>query len=1005
MTAGTSLSCPTCNATLPPSATACPNCGSPVTNPGTPGAARTPPASDGGTTAFAWETLIQRLRELTIGEYEILTELGHGGMAAVYLAWHHALHKHVALKVMSPGVMLTEGMIERFGAEARTQARLEHPHIATVHGVRQDADLHYIVMQYVPGHSLAQVLQVENAAGRRLSIPVVRSLLWQIGSALSHAHREDVIHRDVKPGNVLLRANGDAVVTDFGIAKVLSNPSQTMTGTVVGTAPYMSPEQCYAADLTVASDQYSLGVVAYELLTGTPPFTGSSFAVMQAHVSETPAPITARRADCPPEVEAVVLRMLAKSRDDRFADIIDALEAIGAASAPTMPNDPVRRELVRLADAEGVRAGLGDVLRTPVNPTPDGIRPARPRVATPAPHTPVSGGRSPVPTTGSIASIRVTGERSELQEGEVSGLTVQLLDRRGSTVADRPVTWRSSHPDIVSVDEQGFVTARSAGQAVVTATCEGKTATIAVVVAQPPVASLEIIAPRNKLQRGERLHLTTRLRSAHDTVLTDRPVTWESSDQLIARVSADGRVVAGAPGIAAISATCETQRTHVAIEVVPTRSAWTATRTRRAARLGAAGGALAVISAVVMLWRGNGEPPSAQPPVAASPSAQPPVAASADAVAPQIARIDFTPPVRTFRVGDRMSLSAVPRDSLGNPVVAPIRWSLAGDGIAEIRADSVVFRGRGNVIITATAANARSSATINVMDSASLAARIAQVRLVAPPTGIRVNDTIAIEARVFDSRNAPRADRRVVWHSSNPAVIEVLPSGRLVARREGTAAVHATADGIPSQQLRLTVQESAPLPPATGTLRIGGNLPSDATLTLTNESGQVRALDRTATLDPGSYVLEFRASGYEPDKQTIRVRAGEIEIWTPTVRAVQPKTVDPPPRNTTAEEAALLTAVRDFVAAFNRKDARVVVPLLPDDKRDGWRQLLQARDVTGFNVSLVRNEPPRFAGDEATVQFSIRVRFRQANQNIEQNLQGVGSLQRSSGAFRILSLR
>lgn len=728
--------------------------------------------------------LIPRLRELTIGEYEILTELGHGGMAAVYLAWDHALHKHVALKVMSPVVMLTQGMIERFSVEARTQARLEHPHIATVHGVRQNADLHYIVMQYVPGRSLSEVLRAENAAGRRLPLPVIRSLLFHVGSALAHADREGVVHRDVKPGNVLLRANGDAVVTDFGIAKVLSDPSQTMTGTVVGTAQYMSPEQCYAAELTGASDQYSLGVVAYELLTGTPPFTGKSFAVMQAHVSETPAPVTARRADCPAEVEAAILRMLAKKPDDRFADVTEALEAIGAAVAPATPNDPVRRELVRLADADGVRAGLGDVFRGPPSPTPKGATPAGPRVPTPAPHTPVS----------------------------------------------------------------------------------------ALVAARPPESSLEITA---------------------------------TSD--------------------------------VAIEVVPKRSAWTPARARRAATLGA-GAALVGISAVVILWRDSDQRPA--PPVVAASSPAPAADSSgpvpASPVGAEVARTDSAPSVRT----------------------------------------------------------------------------ISRVRLTSPPTRIQVNDTIAIEARAFDSRDALRTDRRIVWHSSNPRVIEVLPTGRLVARRAGTAAVHATADDIQSRQVTLTVQElptSTPSPtpqPVTGILRVGGNLPPDATLTLTTESGLVRGLvDRTATLDPGSYVLEFRASGYEPDRQTVRVRAGETEMWTPTVRAVQPKSVDPPPRDAAAEEPKLVTAVGEFVAAFNRRDTRTVVASLPADLRDRWRTLLDTREVRNFSASLIRTEPARIAGDELTIRFSMRVRFLSGNLPVEQNLNGVGSMQRSSGAFRIVSLQ
>jgi hypothetical protein len=300
------------------------------------------------------------------------------------------------------------------------------------------------------------------------------------------------------------------------------------------------------------------------------------------------------------------------------------------------------------------------------------------------------------------------------------------------------------------------------------------------------------------------------------------------------------------------------------------------------------------------------------------------------------------------------------------------------------------------------------------IDSASSVRTISRVQLNAPPARIQVNDTIAIQARAFDSQNAPRTDRRIVWHSSNPDVIQVLPTGRLVARRAGSSAVYATADNIQSQPITLTVQElpastSTPVPtpqPATGTLRIGGNLPPDATVTLTTESGQVRALvDRTATLDPGSYVLEFRASGYEPDRQTVRVRAGETETWTPTVRAVQPKPVDPPPPDAAVDEAKLLTAVREFVAAFNRRDTRTAIALLPADLRDRWRGLLDSRDVRNFSATLIRSEPARIAGDEVTAQFSMRVRFKSGNLPVEQNLTGVGTMQRSSGAFRIISLQ
>jgi serine/threonine protein kinase len=312
---------------------------------------------------------VRHLREATIGEYEILTELGRGGMAAVFLAHEHALNRKVALKVMSPALMMGSGMIERFYSEAVTQANLAHPNIVGVHAVRDEGDLHFFVMQFVPGRTLQQVLRAELTAGRWLSFDVVRALLYQTGVAVAYAHRRGVIHRDIKPGNVILNADGNAVVTDFGIAKVTEAPSQTMTGSVVGTPAYMSPEQCFASELTPASDQYSLGILAYELICGRTPFQGASFALMQAHTMQAPAPLSELRADCPPELEAAVLRMLAKRPGDRFSDIDEALHALGA-EPPSMTAGPLRQELQRLADVSGVQEKLADVIRGPMSPSP-----------------------------------------------------------------------------------------------------------------------------------------------------------------------------------------------------------------------------------------------------------------------------------------------------------------------------------------------------------------------------------------------------------------------------------------------------------------------------------------------------------------------------------------------------------------------------------------------------------------------------------------------------------
>ena len=253
-------SCITCGESLLPSDLSCPTCGTPAE-----------PVPSDETLSFQptdaqapWLDMVRRLRRATLGEFEIVRELGRGGMAVVFLAHETSLARKVAIKVMSPGLLLDDGMIDRFRHEAITIAHLHHPNIVSLYSVRQAEGLHFFVMQYVHGRSLEQVIEL----GGRLPVPVVRSILSQVGSALTYAHRSRVIHRDIKPANILIDGDGNAVVTDFGIAKAARTPSQTLTGALVGTPAYMSPEQCRGTEVSGASDQYSLGAVAYEMLTG-----------------------------------------------------------------------------------------------------------------------------------------------------------------------------------------------------------------------------------------------------------------------------------------------------------------------------------------------------------------------------------------------------------------------------------------------------------------------------------------------------------------------------------------------------------------------------------------------------------------------------------------------------------------------------------------------------------------------------------------------------------------
>src|SRR5215213_8578393 len=298
-----------------------------------------------------WVEVVARLRRATLGEFEIGHELGRGGMAAVFLAHELSLHRDVAIKVMSPGLLMGDGMIDRFRREAITIAHLNHPNIVSVYSVRAAEGLHFFVMRCIQGRSLEQVIK----DGGKLPLPVVRSVVYHVGSALAYAHRFKVVHRDIKPANILIDEDGNAVVTDFGIAKATEGPTHTHTGFMVGTPAYMSPEQCAGGEVSGASDQYSLGAVAYEMVTGNPPFTGSTYSVIQAHVEQAPKPLH-EHCDCPPELEAAVLRMLAKNPEDRWPGMPQALAALGATALAD--DDPLRAELSRLATA-GARTSFG----------------------------------------------------------------------------------------------------------------------------------------------------------------------------------------------------------------------------------------------------------------------------------------------------------------------------------------------------------------------------------------------------------------------------------------------------------------------------------------------------------------------------------------------------------------------------------------------------------------------------------------------------------------------
>jgi serine/threonine protein kinase len=265
---------------------------------------------------------------IEIPGYKILRQLGRGGMATVYLALQESVQREVALKVMSPALLVDADFGERFLREARIAAKLHHRHVVGVHDVGREGDYHYIAMEYLAGGSLL------NKDGEARQVPFALRVIREIAMALNYAHAKGFVHRDVKPDNILLRDDGSSALTDFGIARASdSSTHMTRTGTVIGTPHYMSPEQARGRPLDGRADLYSLGIVLYELLTGRVPFhADDSLAVGIMHITQ-PIPILSERLQA---LQPLLNRMLAKQPDDRFqngAAVADAIEQIEIALA------------------------------------------------------------------------------------------------------------------------------------------------------------------------------------------------------------------------------------------------------------------------------------------------------------------------------------------------------------------------------------------------------------------------------------------------------------------------------------------------------------------------------------------------------------------------------------------------------------------------------------------------------------------------------------------------
>jgi serine/threonine protein kinase len=353
------MECLKCHTPLPDGSKFCYACGADVTGGGTLGA------------SAAIEGLMQRLQRLVEGKYRVDRMVGKGGMGAVFLAHDLTLEREVAIKVLPPDISMDEQIVKRFQQEAKTAAKLDHTNIIPIYRVESEGGLNYFVMKYIAGTSLEEVLDQK----QQLTIDYIQRVLWEAACALGHAHQRGVVHRDVKPANIMFDHDGRVMLTDFGISKALQAASGfTGTGMIIGTPHYMAPEQAKGGTVDGRADQYSLGVVGYRMITGELPYTGDSVhTILYKHIFEEMPRISTKRSQVPEFLSLAIARALSKEPVQRFGTMEEFATAVwpeqpvavpkagGTTKSPRRPPPPARKVM---ADAPT------EVTTAPTTPIP-----------------------------------------------------------------------------------------------------------------------------------------------------------------------------------------------------------------------------------------------------------------------------------------------------------------------------------------------------------------------------------------------------------------------------------------------------------------------------------------------------------------------------------------------------------------------------------------------------------------------------------------------------------
>lgn len=294
------------------------------------------------------------------GRYAVGERLGGGGTAFVYRGRDALLNRTVAIKVLNTHMTVDGDFVAKFRREAQAAASLSNPHIVAIYDVGQDQDTHFIVMEYVEGKTLKELIVDSGTLASKVAIDIA----MQIAEALRHAHQHGVIHRDIKPLNILMTRDGQAKVTDFGIARAMTSSTLTQTGALMGSVHYLSPEQARGGYTNERSDIYSLGVVMYEMLAGDLPFTGDNvFSIGLKHLQESPRPLGELFPHIDPRLEAIVMKCLRKEQDNRYQTAQDLLDDLLLLAV----NGDARKEAVITPGQESRRSSVGKQVKRKVS--------------------------------------------------------------------------------------------------------------------------------------------------------------------------------------------------------------------------------------------------------------------------------------------------------------------------------------------------------------------------------------------------------------------------------------------------------------------------------------------------------------------------------------------------------------------------------------------------------------------------------------------------------------